>query len=1187
MRKAVFVCALFFIPSVTMAGQNLVSTNTRVDNGSVPAQDHAKPVEVQFEIANWFPAGDAVAELNAVGVQIEFSGTNLRLINNWGTGAPVFDIPLSSFATQYAYIKYQYDSSGILGPPKMLYCFAYDVNGTLQYSNSATYASDNSGYSFPGIYLGQNGNAGKFSTGFIRVSTTTLTAIGSRAPATADAGPWLLQWKFDGNLLDSSGNGFNGTYAGTPAYESTLFQNAIPIITSSESWRAGVPQTISGINSFSEGDTSAAIQSFLWADSGPGYPAIWSSYTSTAPVLTGLVAGSHNIKLQTTDYNSNSAVASSTIGAVATDSNDIVINSTQVPTNTITDIILGPFQKWKSSLSLYPLFDQLHGVQTFWRDQDFQNNVTIGVSSFSTSGVAYFDNAQAGTLSVNQTSYTLTGSGTSWMSNVCDAGDNSPSAFAAIHSSIGAGIHYNDPFTVVGGANVLKLAFDGGSPITVTLTPGSFNTTSIASQIQSVIGSSGTATTDFSGYLLVLKSTTSGTSGSVTIQTVANDAYGLLGFSSGTYTVANNPLPNMTIIPWYLTSTLTPVNPGYATGRRLLVVENCITDTKIIAEEAAGLGWRLPTQTNVQYAIDNASWLYYNSSTYNGNYYDPTLGDYAKALKTGAITDLIQARARADRWFRSPNIDMGQEYTVSNDGVSFHGSGFAASSRLLGIAGPTLRALDGTSQYWEGLDYIYAADVAELQGLTSANYFMAEGGQDQREFGYRFQRVALCALYDPNAEAASCRAELVAFSTTTLPGWLNSTDSAYPYFPAWYGTYSSWQNGGSVCVTHGSSAVVGTGTAFPSAWTYPTAATGNRAWFYPTPGTLPVNNAAGDGTTVYVASTTDATHLVLLDTTTLAPKNYSGTTGCTGISGSNKGIGVDDENGANGVAWGAQPFMEGLMAEGLQWAVFATTCTSANNPTNCNSAAATLLESYVQDAATWLVNVGYQPSSHGMYQTANFANCTPGTADTQCNTGNLPWGARIVAQEGEGGVSWAWRMSGTAGLKTISDAMYGAAWTNANGLPDYNPPSGQYVGVGNYYSSKYYGLMAGITMQPSYQAVATCSSFPCLSPVIPAVASSKGITFNLASAPTSTHVKMTVTEPDLVQAGPVTCTVSPCMVAGDSRQGTHLLETDYLNGSEVLISSSVMVLDFSVPPPPVFDGVTSGSAKIAGHGVIH
>ncbi len=459
---------LFFLCLSAWAGQGLELSTVRAQNGAFPAQSHSTPVIAELEFSDWstVTTDDSVAILNAVGVLVDYQDTNtLRISDNWATGgsASNFAIPLSLFANNYLYLRFQRDNAGTIGPPQTDYCQAWDRFGVLQYSTTITYTGD-SGFSFSGIYAAQNGNITVQRIHFLRTGTT-LVPVTSRSPATADAGPlntgsWAFQWKFDGSLADASGNGWTAAMfdASTPSgtcgstatsYCNTLYQAAIPVLTTTAvTWRAGVSQNPSCANSFSQSDASATISSCFWQIlSGPSLP-VWSSHSTTSPSMTGLVAGDYDFQLQVLDAASQTALLTQHVGVVATDSNDIVINTAGLPTEAQTDVILGPLQKWMSSLSPYPLFDILHGDQWTLRSGpagDFQNSVN-GASSYQ-SGISYFDYAQARDAGrATQFSNILTGSGTSWMSTIGDAGDTM--ATAAIYTSIQAGIHTSDTFTV-------------------------------------------------------------------------------------------------------------------------------------------------------------------------------------------------------------------------------------------------------------------------------------------------------------------------------------------------------------------------------------------------------------------------------------------------------------------------------------------------------------------------------------------------------------------------------------------------------------------------------------------------------------------------------------------------------------------------------------------------------------------
>ncbi len=1157
--------SLFFLCLSAWAGQGLNLSKVRAENGSFTAQSHSTPVIAELELSDWtmVTPNDSVAILNAFGVVVEFQDANtLRVADNWITGgsASNFSISLSRFANDYLILRFQRDRAGTIGPARTDYCQAWDRFGVLQYSATIKYSGD-SDYNYPGIYAAQNGNKTIQRVHFLRAGKTSGSPC---LPFPGDRRRWPSQlrllgipvevrWnargcqrqsleRVDGRRLEALSNlRFHGHQ---------LLPNSIsradPVPDpSSVIWRAGVPQSPSCANSFSQADASPVISGCSWQIlSGPSTP-VWSSHSTTSPSLAGLIAGDYSLQLQVQDAASQTAVVTQHIGVVATDSNDIVINAAGLPTQAQTDVILGPLQKWKSSREPYPLFDLLHGEQWNLRsgpNGDFQKPINGG-SSYQP-GTAYFDYAQPGTLSVAQFSNVLTGAGTSWLTTACSTGDKTKTA--AVLTSVEAGIHPTDPFTITTGNQKLSLAFDGGTAITVTLTIGSRTPAQIAADIQSAIGKAGTAAATYNGFLIRIATATVGMGGSVAVRAIPDSAYSLLGLVAGTYTVANVPQANMTIIPWYLTSTLSTVNPGYGTGRRQLNVLACNSDTSMIVEQASGLNWRLPSQSGIQYALDNQSWPYYYYSTNNGNYYDNILADYSLAFKTGIASHLEQARARADRWFRGPGIDLGQEYTTSSDSTTVVGSGHQMSSRLLGVAGVVLRALDGRPSYWKGLEYIFAGDVAKLSGPGSN---ILDLYIDQREFGYALQRVSLCALFDPNAYAATCRGALVKVTANIITPSRNTVDSAYPYWPVLYYSSASFQGSSSVCVVNGSNSVVGTGTAFRTLG--PT----STIWFFPTPRTRPPNNAAGDSTW-YTPTFVDATHLKL-------DRNYAGATGCTGTSGSNKGWALfDSAIDVPYIGWGAQPFMAGgILNSAFAWASLATACNSIGVPANCDDSTAALLKRYTSEQAAWTANVGYQASTGGVYQGAGFVNCSPPSSNPVCDAGNLPYGARVIAEEAALGLSWAYRLTGNASFKTTADAMFAANWSSPAGLPDYNPPGGGYVqSPGTVAAYKYYGLQAGTSGQPSYQAVQLCAAmtFPCLSPVAPVMNRTIAVRYSPSDISGASYVRITVTKPDGT-ATTTTCSSSPCSVTGDARQGqNHLIQAAYFTSAGAQLAQTAV-----------------------------
>ncbi len=97
-----------------------------------------------------------------------------------------------------------------------------------------------------------------------------------------------------------------------------------------------------------------------------------------------------------------------------------------------------------------------------------------------------------------------------------------------------------DPFEIVTGTNdKLIIVIDGGSPVTVTLPAGTHRVGAIAAVINATSGLAGIAADDTHGRL-ALKSRTTGSTSSITLSAVANDAYDELGLSEATVTGTNS-----------------------------------------------------------------------------------------------------------------------------------------------------------------------------------------------------------------------------------------------------------------------------------------------------------------------------------------------------------------------------------------------------------------------------------------------------------------------------------------------------------------------------------------------------------------------------------------------------------------------------------------------------------------------
>jgi len=231
------------------------------------------------------------------------------------------------------------------------YVGLYDIYGNVVAQASQTYTSvarvNTTGWQISG---GSGGDA--FHVAFERICTgEAAIPLWKTIPKTfggCPLGTELLEWKFDGTLADSSGNGYTASISGAggtiPTYATSLNQGVVAIIKTLNPplWayivpmRAGYPNQLDCSASFSQSDTSNAVRCFWQVLSGPSVPA-FDSHTSFQPTLTGLVFGDYLVELTATDLAGDSTTISMDIGAVGTDSNGVIVQA-----NPNADFIFGP-----------------------------------------------------------------------------------------------------------------------------------------------------------------------------------------------------------------------------------------------------------------------------------------------------------------------------------------------------------------------------------------------------------------------------------------------------------------------------------------------------------------------------------------------------------------------------------------------------------------------------------------------------------------------------------------------------------------------------------------------------------------------------------------------------------------------------------------------------------------------------
>lgn len=308
-------------------GQSLSNTSAAVQNPGFPPMSKTSPVRAEMYFHDWPATPSAQTGLpcltHAAGFYCQFTSNNyLNIQSYWSATTVVFQIPLANLPALGLYVRWQHDPTG---PTETVE--AWDTRGNRVYYNSQslTNNSDNGG----GVMAG----GASTGVGFFRIHST-LVAVNSRPPVTADNTNTVLHWKFDGNLADSAPGGAYPA-SGTAGYMTTPNQNVIaktktynaPQWTDWVSLRAGHWNQLDGSASFSQSDTSAAV-TYTWTQKSGAYAVKWDpvyNQTSPVPKIRGLVFGPYTFTLTVSD-GTNSDQADLELGAVATDDNGVVVN---------------------------------------------------------------------------------------------------------------------------------------------------------------------------------------------------------------------------------------------------------------------------------------------------------------------------------------------------------------------------------------------------------------------------------------------------------------------------------------------------------------------------------------------------------------------------------------------------------------------------------------------------------------------------------------------------------------------------------------------------------------------------------------------------------------------------------------------------------------------------------------------
>ncbi len=582
--------------------------------------------------------------------------------------------------------------------------------------------------------------------------------------------------------------------------------------------------------------------------------------------------------------------------------------------------------------------------------------------------------------------------------------------------------------------------------------------------------------------------------------------------------------PVNSIVVWYPNADL-----AGDTGRRIMAVVSCQSDTELTTNNYWPID--LSAGTTLSYSDDSNSGTWaYNAAP--ANYYDNVAALYALYYRSGLVAYLNAARKLADRFWEAPNTDRGQAYVLDPNGA---GAWQWRSSSVMGLV---LRGLDGRPEMWTGIEKIAAFANYELSpGSYQGNFFPSI--YDVRETAYKLAILSYCALYDTNsAGKATCQSDLVPIIST----WFTNRRCSDGSWRDFYGTYDLAT---SVALSHGSTAVTGTGTSWTSDQFASSSGYDTVMWFTPSPSVLPTSNSGGDST-FYTPSWVDGTHLML-------DRPYEGTTGTHGwVVGSADAYPI--------VGYGALPYMEGLLAEAFDLAAKALATSSP--------ATSAMAYGYSLDAARWIMNNGYRESTKSVYYAAGYVNCQlPIPEENNLCTNNYdPDSARVISTEAIGGIARAYGHSNDASLKAFADVLFNAIWAKPTTCPTNSTvciPDG-YYGLswddGQWYMTgtppvgkapKWFGQMAGFPGLSSWPAIRLGGPQPAVGQVF-------YIGLNFAAVPGAVTARVTTTAADGTDL-PVECASSPCAVTAYG-QGDRPAKLEYLSHSGAVLASSQIAL---------------------------
>ncbi len=1209
-RWAIGLSLAFLFPCLMPGGQSLVVSPASSVNVVDPLLSASQPWRLEFQLHNLVtpPAGNysqKLLQFGGTGVYAvvfpdgSINFTDLRDTVSGGAPCQVFTNGLADVL-----VRFQRDLA-----KNRLTCEVWSFDGTGYNSNIEPIVSVNSTYSNSGgtIGLGVTGDLG-----FLRIATTIL-GVGSRPPTTADGGDWS-EWKFDGNLQDSTSHGHNGT--GPASYVATPNQVAValPKTLGAPSWsnwvslRAGFPAELDGSASYSLADASSVV-SFFWQElSGPSH-VVWANRTAPTATLTGLIFGTYTFALKVTDATASTTTAILQVGAVATDNNGVVVNA-----NPNTDAIFGPMIAFGKN-------------PWGWMDQRALAATTLRAAAYNAQGlnppswatpaagtINYFFNGA--TTGLGQGGTTLCSAITSNSQSSITVCNAAKLDFSVLPTRILVGPVYGPGEEIricsVAG-NVLTVCYDGRG-IAPGATNDSYRAGAQAWANGTIVGQlkvTGVGTTFTSqvcpaatGVAPFPTGTIAYSTGTVAVTAGLSDAAG----TGTSWSTANNVLVGYTIriqathggTPFSFLARITSVNstsditmnrvfpasadsgtyayqivasdvqvptlhysrPDGSDGQLFWSSNGCESDTQLYLTFSHDTGELNATvQNGKQYSL--AAMPGY-AGAFGVNFYGEDLAHRALYYRSGWSPALTAANLISDQWASSP-------YTAGGD---------AGGAPLLlggGVIGAIAAAAIDNRVPWSTIRGYLRLVAVPAPGVCN--------GDDTRDYSYVFAWIALGAQFDPDTSPGGNRSQ-----------WLTKLNAIYNWEVSCKQADNSWANiddkfiqGPAVNVTNGSATVSGTGYTPSTCYGVASGtitvshgsavATGtafvnsNKIVIEGTSGGSPFsafyryqfNSASsvilaalwpGDsGTFPYVIENNDnLTSIGTSNNDMQLQKNW----GCSYVSPTTLTL-SRPWDGPTETAYISQLILPGYSQQAYMMGIKVNELRWASQVASVNPSGFATLEGL---AATWGYSTGYDPVTQGLFYGRLMQACEPVTTppasplfDSRtpgCNEGLSPGYLEAArALTGEGNAMISAYYQ--ANPTTAAKTWGDTIYGSAWGYGPYTAPG--------YYSDAYQASNLDDIYLGAYKytgfffGMGMGHQWPAarLGGVSPAKPRTVSVSFN-TSAGASTE--MIVTAPSggatTYQCG----SVSPCAIQVDDRQGAHWLQILYLSTAGQILSQT-------------------------------